>query len=99
MTNQKQSLARARDDKPLYRAPHLARRLDDEPQLRCLRFDGDLVAVDGAREPALRRHAHLLDGRELCRLVDTAFQRVLRLELYTFRADESEHDRLAFGYV
>jgi hypothetical protein len=47
----------ARPTAPLNAAPHVARRFDDEAQLRCLRFDRDVVPVHGAGEAALRRQA------------------------------------------
>src|SRR5690242_7129178 len=76
-------------------APHVARRVDDEAKLRLLRLHRDLVAVDGAREAALRRQAHLRERRELRGLVDAALQVVLAFQRSHFGAHQTQDDGLA----
>src|SRR5487761_1416759 len=78
-------------------APHLARHLDDEADLGHFVVERDLVALDGAREAALRREGELVQGRIARRLVDAALQLVLALEPADFGGDEAEHDDLALG--
>src|SRR5688572_15400259 len=78
-------------------APDLPGGFDAELELRFLLLDGQVVAVVGAREPALRADAQVLERHELRGLLDSALQRVLRLELGELRRHESENDLLAFG--
>ena len=76
-------------------APDLARRLDDQAQLRLLLAEREVVAVHGRREAALRREAELVDVGELARLLDAALERVLALQLAALGRHEPEHDELA----
>ncbi len=76
-------------------APDLARRLDDEAQLRGLLLHAQVVAVDGRREPALRREAELVDVGEPRGLLDPSLELVLALELAALGGHETEHDELA----
>src|SRR5437016_3534059 len=61
-------------------APHLARQLHAERQLRLLVVDRDLVALDGRGEAALRAQADLLDRHVLGRLIEAPLEVVLPLE-------------------
>src|SRR2546427_13039804 len=61
-------------------APHLARQLHAERQLRLLVVDRDLVALDGRGEAALRAQADLLDRHVLSRLIESPLELVLLVE-------------------
>src|ERR1700726_2768972 len=76
--------------------PHLARDLDHQPQLLRLLLDGNVIAVHGAREPALRRQGQLIQRRVLRSLFDAALDGVLVLQRAELGRDETEHDNLAF---
>src|SRR5688572_20994919 len=61
--------------------PDFAGRFDHQRKFRALLVDGERVALLGRRESALRTEAQLLERHEARRLVDTALERVLALEL------------------
>ena len=58
------------------RAPHLLRRLDHQAQLGALGLHGDVVAVHGAAEAALRAQAQLVQRRVFGGFVDAALEQV-----------------------
>src|SRR5579862_6216280 len=58
-------------------SPHLARDLDDHPQLGPLLFLGEVIAFLGRSEAALRRQAELIERDIFRRLVDAALEFVL----------------------
>src|ERR1700681_3441331 len=76
-------------------APHFFRSLDDQAQLRCLRLTRDLVTMHGARKAALRRQTELVQGKQLCGLVDFSLQIVLGFELAELGRDQAENNGLA----
>ena len=82
---------------PLRLAPHLARCLGHEFQLRDLVADRHGVAADAGGEAALRRQSKLVERRVARRLFDAPFQLVLGFHLRTFGRDETKHGGLAFG--
>src|SRR5262245_50837056 len=79
-------------------APHLFRHLHDPPQLRPLLLLGEDIAFLGRGEAALRREAELVERDELRRLLDAAFELVLRLKAAALGGDEAEHHHLAPGH-
>src|SRR5260221_7735311 len=87
-----------RRERQLKPAPHLGRRLDDQPELGRLRLALDVVAVHGAGEAALRRESQLIQGNELRGLVDAALEVVLSLQRSDLRAHDAEDDTLALGH-
>src|SRR5580704_2945438 len=79
-------------------APHLFGDLDHHPQLRPLLLLGEHVALFGGSKAALRRETELIEGGELGRLVDAAFDVVLLFQLAGFCRDQPEHnDLVALG--
>src|SRR5262249_10847389 len=79
-------------------APDLLGRLDHQAQLRPLVLVGQLVALDGRREAALRRQAELVDVHVLRRLLDAPLEQVLALELGLLCSYKAEHHLLALGH-
>src|SRR5664279_6539722 len=79
-------------------APYFLRRLDHQAQLRSLRLTGDLIAMHGAREAALRRQTKLVQRYHSRGLVDFSLQRVLGFELAELGRDQSENHRFPRGY-
>src|SRR5262245_44721055 len=79
-------------------SPHLVCELHDHAELRPLFFFGQDVALLARGEAALRRQAKLIERHELGRLVDTALDLVLALELAALRRDKAENDELALGH-
>src|SRR3954452_482627 len=76
-------------------APHLARDLDDQRELRLLLVDRQRVTVDRGGEAALRAKTELLERDEPGRLVDPTLQRVLAFEAGPLARNQPEHDPLA----
>src|SRR4029077_10831420 len=60
---------------------------------------GEVVAVVGAGESALRADAEVLERHELGRLLDPPFQLILGLELRDLGAHQAEHHLLPLGDV
>src|ERR687891_1170266 len=75
-------------------APCLGRDLDQALELAPLHVLGDLVALDGRREAALRADRELLHRHVAGCLVDPALERVLALDLRLLRGHDAEHDLL-----
>src|SRR5262245_42307916 len=90
---------RARVNMTSLLAPDLAGGLDAKPQLRALLFLGEVVAVVGAGEAALRADAEVLERHELRSLLDAPFQDVLGLELGKLGGNQAEHHLLALRDV
>src|SRR4051794_33401488 len=78
-------------------APHLARGLHDEAQLRDLLLVRQRVALDRRGEPALGRQTELVDVHVPGRLLDAALELVLGLEVPALGGDQAEDDELALG--
>ena len=74
--------------------PDPRRGLDDESQLGPLLVLGQRVALDGAREAALRAEAQPVEGDVRVRLADTSGEVVGALELGTLARDQAEDDDL-----
>src|SRR6266567_2124136 len=75
-------------------APNALRHLQHQAELSPLVVGGELVAVVGAGEPALRGEAQVLQRHVFRRGFDAAPEVVLFLQLRHLGADEAEHDRL-----
>src|ERR1700733_11614340 len=86
-------------DLDLLFAPDLLGDLDDEAKLVPLLLLGEVVALAGGGEAALRGQAELVDVRVLGGLLDPALDEVLGLKLAALAGDDAEHDPLALGQV
>src|SRR5579859_2280674 len=80
------------------RAPDLLRGLDDQPELVPLLLRGDVVALLGGGEAALRRQAELVGVDEGSRVLDPPLQVVLALQLAALGGAQPEHDPLALRH-
>ena len=78
--------------------PHVVGDLDDEAELGHLVVVGELIALDGGRESALRRQAQLIERHIARRLVDPSPELILALELRTLGSDQSQNDLFALGH-
>src|SRR3990167_3345788 len=78
-------------------APHLARQLDAERELRPLIPDGHVVALDGRGETALRADAELVERDVPGRLVEAPLEVVLLLEGAHLRRHQAQATRAGLG--
>src|SRR5256885_14210496 len=79
-------------------APYLSGDVDAKLELRDFLLLGEVVAVVGARKPALRAEGEVLHRHVPGRRVDAALEVVLFLELRKLGADQPEHHFLAFWH-
>src|SRR5215472_901583 len=80
------------------RAPDLLCGLDDQPELVPLLLRGEVVALLGRGEAALRGQAELIGVDEPGRVLDPPLQLVLALQLAALGGDKPEDHPLALGH-
>src|SRR5262245_47657611 len=82
----------------LPRIPYFLRRPDDQRELGPLLLLGEVVALLGRGEAALRREAQLVAVDEPGGLVNPPLEVILALQLASLSRDKAEHDPLALGH-
>src|SRR5690242_16716792 len=79
-------------------APNFLSDLHDQLELRPLLIFRKDIALFGGSEATLRRQTKLLQRQELCGLIDTTLDIILRFQPARLRRDKTQHNRLALRY-